>query len=428
MDAADLLKDAHLIADFAQRSGVLKNADLVSAIQKAEERGTLAWSSPETVALQLAINATTRDISPVTLLDLKSGFNPFDENPERRRAVAKSRRVLRYSLIAAALCLLFMGAHFSVWQERATGILVELAKNKGERQQELIHDLMPLVVQFESEKTDFVELDDAGSMARDTFRMRINEARSVVESMVADSNLYREIGQEFFPGSRIWKGISALVSSAPARAFDVPAPQASVTPATQLPAPLKNLQAYSECFRAKTPNLADAALASAALEDYKGVYLFGSLVERDDSLAQRIRCLLGLTLIEKRNRFNGYGDTSLMTGRINVLNIWLLPAIYGMLGAVIFHLRLCLDPMRPDPDQVRAVLRVFLGGFAGVAIAWFWRPEADGRIVFANVSIGALTTAFLFGYSLDVFFTFLDRAVTGLNKASENMLADTRQT
>lgn len=428
MDAADLLKDAHLIAAFAQRSGMLKNPELLQAIQKAEMCGGLTWAKPEAVALQLAISAATYDISPVTLLDLKSGFDPFEENPEKRKQVANDRRVLRYSMIGAALCLLFLGAHFSVWQERATSILLEINKNKGVRQQELIRELIPLVVQFESAQTDFVELDDDGSMARDTFRLRISEARTVVESMVSDSNSYRQISSEYVPGSQIWGRLSALVANTPARALAAAAMTPPQVNTTEMPASMRNLQPYSHCFQAKTPNLSDAARESTTLADYKGVYLFGTLVERDDSMAQRIRCLIGLTIIEKRNRFNGYGDTSQMTRRIDVLNIWVLPAIYGMLGAVIFHLRICLDPMRPDPDQVRAVLRIFLGGFAGVAIAWFWRPDTNDSVLFANVSVGALTTAFLFGYSLDVFFTFLDRAVTGLNRASENLTSDRRPT
>ena len=91
---------------------------------------------------------------------------------------------------------------------------------------------------------------------------------------------------------------------------------------------------------------------------------------------------------------------------------WVLPAIYGALGALIFHLRMLWNPLLPNPSALRIIHRVALGSLAGMILAWFWLPDTTIGSELAKVGFGLFSLAFVFGFSLDVFFAMLDRFVS----------------
>jgi hypothetical protein len=88
---------------------------------------------------------------------------------------------------------------------------------------------------------------------------------------------------------------------------------------------------------------------------------------------------------------------------------YLLPIIFGMLGAVAFGLRelrrrtdLPYGRMRGGP--MMAILRICIAGLAGYLVT------VTGDF-FSGIQAPAIFIAFLLGYSIDVFFTLLDKAV-----------------
>ena len=91
------------------------------------------------------------------------------------------------------------------------------------------------------------------------------------------------------------------------------------------------------------------------------------------------------------------------------LTSYLLPIIFGMLGAVTFGLRELRR--RSDVPQGRtrngpmmAILRICIAGLAGYLVT------ITGDF-FSGIQAPAVFIAFLLGYSIDVFFTLLDKAV-----------------
>lgn len=75
-DIQDLLSDAKLVADYGVRSGRLgRQAALFEAIRAAAAKEpNLDWSSQETVALQEELGQTIAAVYPVTLPDLRAGW------------------------------------------------------------------------------------------------------------------------------------------------------------------------------------------------------------------------------------------------------------------------------------------------------------------------------------------------------------------
>jgi len=94
----------------------------------------------------------------------------------------------------------------------------------------------------------------------------------------------------------------------------------------------------------------------------------------------------------------------------------ILPAAYGALGALMFYMRRILDPLLPDPTFLRTVHRVALGALAGVLLAWLWVGIFDSSEDFKAVGLGLFALAFVFGFSIEVFFDFLDSLVNAAKR------------
>jgi hypothetical protein len=110
---------------------------------------------------------------------------------------------------------------------------------------------------------------------------------------------------------------------------------------------------------------------------------------------------------------------------IDVMQKWVLPLLYGALGAMVFVVRTlsmqARDRLFRREALVSLVLRVFLGMISGLAIGWFWNQNPQG-----TTTAGALTAttlspfalAFVAGYGVELFFALLDKIVsTFTNKA-----------
>jgi hypothetical protein len=98
---------------------------------------------------------------------------------------------------------------------------------------------------------------------------------------------------------------------------------------------------------------------------------------------------------------------------LQVLQLYLLPLCYGLLGAFAYLLRGLARDLRDlsllAETKVNYRLRLQLGALAGLAIGWFIRPE---------LSLGALSPlaiAFLAGYSVEMLFAAMDRLIARLS-------------
>jgi hypothetical protein len=97
---------------------------------------------------------------------------------------------------------------------------------------------------------------------------------------------------------------------------------------------------------------------------------------------------------------------------LDIVAAYLLPTLYGLLGACAFVLRqLCADISTlqfADDSRVHYTLRLNIGMLAGLAVGWFIDPTKEGSVV-ANLS--PLALAFVAGYGSDLLFAVLDRIV-----------------
>ncbi len=110
---------------------------------------------------------------------------------------------------------------------------------------------------------------------------------------------------------------------------------------------------------------------------------------------------------------------------ILIATLYVLPLLYGLLGAYAFVLRTLNEDIRnmvySNDSDIKYVLRIHLGALAGLAVGLFFVP--DDMTNYLPISLSPLALAFLAGYSVEFFFTAMDRFISGIvqrNSGPEN--------
>lgn len=97
-----------------------------------------------------------------------------------------------------------------------------------------------------------------------------------------------------------------------------------------------------------------------------------------------------------------------------ILQSYILPLLYGILGAGTFVLRSLSkeieDETFSDEKRTQHLLRVSLGALAGILVGWFSFLIPSETTTFVG-SISPLAIAFLVGYNIELFFSLMDRAL-----------------
>ena len=91
------------------------------------------------------------------------------------------------------------------------------------------------------------------------------------------------------------------------------------------------------------------------------------------------------------------------------LNAWILPFLYGLLGASVYVMRDMLEPTTPTLGFSAALLRVSLGGIAGIIIGWFSAALGGRSVEAGGIALVPFSLAFVAGFSIDVLFSVLER-------------------
>ncbi len=98
---------------------------------------------------------------------------------------------------------------------------------------------------------------------------------------------------------------------------------------------------------------------------------------------------------------------------------YLLPLLYGLLGAFIYVLRELLKEIKhltySFDSEIRYRLRLTLGALGGMIIGWFLRAEESTALA----SMSPMALAFLMGYNVEVLFSIMDKIIDNIRKTAE---------
>ncbi|GEM_PF-7022715 len=108
--------------------------------------------------------------------------------------------------------------------------------------------------------------------------------------------------------------------------------------------------------------------------------------------------------------------------KLSLCDSYLLPLLYGLLGAIVFSLRnityeIAHYKLR-STSKNRYLTRLYLGAFAGIAIGWFGDSFSSEILTFEE-SLTPIVLSFIAGYSIEVFFNLIDRNIKSDKKISE---------
>lgn len=102
---------------------------------------------------------------------------------------------------------------------------------------------------------------------------------------------------------------------------------------------------------------------------------------------------------------------------LSVLQRYLLPLLYGLLGASVYILRTLSNQIRArtysEAANIDFRIRLYLGTLGGMVSAWFISPETAGSLV---KTLSPFAIAFLCGYSVELLFAVMDKIITAFSK------------
>src|SRR5215469_1813807 len=107
---------------------------------------------------------------------------------------------------------------------------------------------------------------------------------------------------------------------------------------------------------------------------------------------------------------------------LQITSRFFLPVMYGFMGAAVFLIRKIYQEYNreslSESSTVDFRLRFFLGGVAGLAIAWFLAPSSKPVAGALSTSSGTLANlsplvlSFVAGYAVELLFSLIDRVVS----------------
>ncbi|WP_235956033.1 hypothetical protein [Grimontia sedimenti] len=147
------------------------------------------------------------------------------------------------------------------------------------------------------------------------------------------------------------------------------------------------------------------------LAHWNSVWLFGGQFASDDESADSQMVNLSAQLIAAESV-------------LQMLQNYVLPLFYGLLGAFIFVLRSLLNQVRTltytSSREVGYRLRLTLGCLAGMITGWLMKPDMG------EMALSPMAVAFLSGYSIEVLFTLLDRLIDQVRQNQPSPVAKSR--
>jgi hypothetical protein len=415
----ELVADAKLVASYGQKAGLFTDGALYSAIAAVERMATKDPSSKQVINLQVAMNKSAEVVPFTTLVALKDGWVPGSGGRSKKR--------LTVLLVMSLALMIVVGQLFQVYS-KGVSILGEIQAlslaDPDRRFGQLTRQLVSARQEI-SLGTDTDQVKD--TLKRQAYFQIYDDLRNLDQrlySVVKKIGEYNEVSSYPFTGSYFLLDIYYRFQKALGYDGKAAVDHFSFGKQAQLPyqdtsgKDDKN-QSVQGCQREELFATVDRQISyiGEKLGDKKN---FPNMVR--DYVNSSIY-MLCYEYIYYTPYYIPSMDSlkSMMTDNIAPYALWILPSLFGALGAIIFHLRVILDPLRPDPGPVRILHRIVLGSLSGMVLAWFWVPDSGIGVDLSGIGFGLFALAFIFGFSLDVFFTMLDRFVVISNTAIGNI-------
>jgi hypothetical protein len=371
LEIEEILGDARLVIEYAFRVGKLPDDALPKAVNAVEASPT-GGTAEEIASLITVLNNGIRAIEPMTLVELRAGRSPFD--PVNQRVT----RRLQVFCCVLTIVLTVIVASFTEYLHREDTALKTLQQIQDTHPLDKLNALRRMV-RFEA------VLDHETSINYDQYHRAIGELRDLQTKLSGSYELLSRVAENP-PWSFVVQFFGWLFGGSSGY---------SVPPEVIKAAEKKDRSAPDECNPTTQADLRRSINYPPWLKK-----VIADLVE-EICFSRNTNLLLSLP--------DTSGPVYKIQASMAALSGWVLPFLYGLLGASVFVMRDLLNPRTPTKGFFPTLLRIALGGIAGIIIGWFWVPTASKTAEIASITSVPFGLAFLTGFSIDVFFSLLDR-------------------
>jgi len=385
-----LLHKARTLANYALDTGQLPEdsriVEEIDLMTQARERGEERAAAPLIVEMQKVCK--TAKITVEQLMWRETALGRLSQ-----RAVHATPYLIGFVTLLLTLYLAFQSSEL----HKADLALREYQDLESERLQEKIYHAWKMYLYehvLNVKGPPLAQLDGYQQLVDDS--KRLYQKRSAVQELLIESSVIR-----YFPKFLEFHG--SMQPAAVSNDLEVTANETQELKKPDL-----------DC--SKEPEETLPAVASDKPT------LFGSRIELDN-YRRSISCFVQSLLIGVDYDYPMVSMIYQTRNKVNLLVSWMLPGLYGLLGACVFLMRelLLVNKTRGDArivDMLSLLLRVALGGLAGIIVGWFWVPTsptpASSAIEVSSISFGV---AFLAGFSIDSLFALLDRLLKNFRPA-----------
>jgi hypothetical protein len=392
---ADLIRDARLMIAYATRAGKLRDEAIVQIVNEVE--ADIEAHGPLPMALKKlsgAVSTLAQSIAPVTAMDLGSSWRPFPH--QRHDALSRGSFALAAALVAVTLS--FLTSFYTATRNTADDLAAISAEDFTSKASHLYAHWLRV-------RGHFSHVYDKSDVDVDDFFHDYDEVRTLQDKLIANRNSAERVlshapDMRFIsiPIYRVTNSLSCLARN------DRKCPATSSNSG--------NLKEMSALSGAELRSAVDpSATPQVQTDDEPYKYYYGM---------NKYLNTIGITV---SSNADSNGHSAFIADKIDecrqiiaFYGVWLLPAIYGLLGGMVYQLRNFMNPLMPIPNFSYVVVRLALATMAGVSASWVQGSMGAKEVAGAGPGLAVFGMAFIFGFGVDIFFSALDRAVGSLSK------------
>ncbi len=431
-----LLSDAERVAETGVRLGRFADpGSFLTTIQDTRKAiGADTLTADNIIALQSKMNAAIKELAPLTLQQINDGI--FSISDIIRTSSAKLLTPI-YTLIVLILSISILVSTMLVTQlyDRATSILTLAKEVEISKANEMAIKLYDVITANETSivlnsKPSIKEEKNSLNFVHDEFvRKYIELSREAVRNDVY-ARMSAEIQSDidFYSQTPIF-GILKNVSGTGVSVHtsdERPTYEQYIEKIPKIKQALDDYKNYNASYIStefsKYNGSAEVLINSDVCRSIESTRPFDDPLQRSCAV---LSYFVGLRQIMHAMNLPIDGTSSSikanqiheLQNRISLFGHWVLPAAYGALGAVLFQMRRMLDPKEPGPSFMFFLYRIIIGAFSGIIVVWFWTPPPTALSQQNFATLSSFAVAFLFGFSTDIFFKFIDRIVNSLGDA-----------
>ncbi|MCP4108929.1 MAG: hypothetical protein GY749_25860 [Desulfobacteraceae bacterium] len=390
---AENIREAQLLLTYAAQSGLTLDENIISVIVRSKHMLTPdKWTSDIETEFWLAFNELAKLVHPVSVASLKA-IHPFseqelekheakknffktvynyvfsiDENSSAKRSVASYKK---WSLVILA-ALLFVQIYWLVGSELTADIEKAMKTFESERKkiENLVAEKEVLAVKIENlvveQESLAVERIHMQELAPDSDRFQFNEMKAEYKKIKEKQDeLTTKLDKLEEKQDELTTNLDKL-----------------------------NVSVEKESYRIDANH--------EMLNNWRKVWHFVFFIQKwktekpqdSDNMKRKFILLKESQIV------------------VDVLHRYVLPLLYGLLGAMAYVLRKLSLKIRAltyeEDSNIRYGLRIQLGALSGLAVGWFIDAGSSSLVS----SLSPLAVAFLAGYSIEVLFAIMDRFIS----------------